>query len=167
MVSIIISGTQTLAKDTAGVGFQTGDTVTLFEHVLYFLHICKENTLAWLLLNHDKKALEENVWKQDSNQVEERVRLSCFCVIIVDLLLILEACCPSTHQGLVSLSLPPLPFSSVENPSPEVRTTLHFCLQLALPKSSLRRRQWHPTLVLLPRKSHGRRSLVGWSPWGR
>ena len=29
------------------------------------------------------------------------------------------------------------------------------------------RRQWHPTLVLLPGKSHGRRSLVGCSPWGR
>ena len=29
-----------------------------------------------------------------------------------------------------------------------------------------RRRQWHPTLVLLPGKSHGRRSLVGCSPWG-
>ena len=28
------------------------------------------------------------------------------------------------------------------------------------------RRQWHPTPVLLPRKSHGRRSLVGCSPWG-
>ena len=30
-----------------------------------------------------------------------------------------------------------------------------------------RRRQWHPTLVLLPGKSYGRRSLVGCSPWGR
>ena len=29
-----------------------------------------------------------------------------------------------------------------------------------------RRRQWHPTPVLLPGKSHGRRSLVGYSPWG-
>ena len=28
------------------------------------------------------------------------------------------------------------------------------------------RRQWHPTLVLLPGKSHGWRSLVGCSPWG-
>ena len=28
------------------------------------------------------------------------------------------------------------------------------------------RRQWHPTPVLLPRKSHGRRSLVGCSTWG-
>jgi len=29
-----------------------------------------------------------------------------------------------------------------------------------------RRRQWHPTPVLLPRKSHGWRSLEGCSPWG-
>ena len=30
-----------------------------------------------------------------------------------------------------------------------------------------RRRQWHSTPVLLPGKSHGWRSLVGCSPWGR
>ena len=29
------------------------------------------------------------------------------------------------------------------------------------------RRQWHPTPVLLPGKSHGWRSLVGCSPWDR
>ena len=29
------------------------------------------------------------------------------------------------------------------------------------------RRQWHPTPVLLPGKPHGRRTLVGCSPWGR
>ena len=29
----------------------------------------------------------------------------------------------------------------------------------------LRRRHWRPTPVLLPGKSHGRRSLVGCSPW--
>ena len=29
------------------------------------------------------------------------------------------------------------------------------------------RRQWHPTPVLLPGKSHGWRSLVGCRPWGR
>ena len=38
--------------------------------------------------------------------------------------------------------------------------TLHHCRKK-------RRRQWHPTQVLLPGKSHGRRSLVGCSPWGR
>ena len=30
----------------------------------------------------------------------------------------------------------------------------------------MQRRQWHPTPVLLPGKSHGWRSLVGCSPWG-
>ena len=30
-----------------------------------------------------------------------------------------------------------------------------------------RRRQWHPTPVLLPGESHGWRSLEGCSPWGR
>ena len=32
--------------------------------------------------------------------------------------------------------------------------------------ATLRRRQWHPTPVLFPGKSHGWRSLVGCSPWG-
>ena len=37
---------------------------------------------------------------------------------------------------------------------------------LRLGSIPLRRRQWHPTAVLLPGKSHGWRSLVGCSPWG-
>ena len=32
--------------------------------------------------------------------------------------------------------------------------------------TNARRRQWHPTPVLLPGKSPGQRSLVGCSPWG-
>ena len=35
------------------------------------------------------------------------------------------------------------------------------------PRQHIRRRQWHPTPVLLPGKSHGRRSLVGCCLWGR
>ena len=31
----------------------------------------------------------------------------------------------------------------------------------------IQKRQWQPTPVLLPGKSHGRRSLVGCRPWGR
>ena len=38
---------------------------------------------------------------------------------------------------------------------------------LAFCRERDRRRQWHPTPVLLPGKSHGRRSLVGCRPWGR
>ena len=37
---------------------------------------------------------------------------------------------------------------------------------LSVPKISIWRRQWHPTPVLLPGKSHGWSGLVGWSPWG-
>ena len=39
--------------------------------------------------------------------------------------------------------------------------------QLLGARFSVRRRQWHPTPGLLPGKSHGRKSLVGCSPWGR
>ena len=39
-------------------------------------------------------------------------------------------------------------------------------MEINLPCRVFRRRQWHPTLVLLPGKSHGQRSLVGCSPWG-
>ena len=41
------------------------------------------------------------------------------------------------------------------------------CYHLALINPGMRRRQWHPTSVLLPGKSDGWRSLVGYSPWGR
>ena len=42
----------------------------------------------------------------------------------------------------------------------------HLANPLADSKPLERRRQWHPTPVLLPGKSHGWRSLVGCSPWG-
>ena len=38
---------------------------------------------------------------------------------------------------------------------------------LLIPSIMSRRRQWHPTPVLLPGKFHGWRSLKGYSPWGR
>ena len=46
----------------------------------------------------------------------------------------------------------------------------HHCWEILLLQLSMFqgwRRQWHPTPVPLPGKSHGRRSLVGCSPWGR
>ena len=41
----------------------------------------------------------------------------------------------------------------------------HLCNAQAL--QNFKDGQWHPTPVLLPEKSHGRRSLMGCSPWGR
>ena len=37
---------------------------------------------------------------------------------------------------------------------------------MQFPRPQKWRRQWHPTPVLLPGKSHGWRSLVGCNPWG-
>ena len=41
------------------------------------------------------------------------------------------------------------------------------CILLLICYYKIPKRQWQPTLVLLPGKSHGWRSLVGCSPWGR
>ena len=66
-----------------------------------------------------------------------------------------------------------------DSPGKNTGVGCHFLLQSRKVKSEsqvtqlcptlrdLRRRRWHPTPVLLPGKSHGRRSLVGCSPWGR
>ena len=37
----------------------------------------------------------------------------------------------------------------------------------SLGREDLWRRKWQPTPVFLPGESHGQRSLVGYSPWGR
>ena len=42
----------------------------------------------------------------------------------------------------------------------------HFSFLLCTVRMVCWRRQWQPTPVLLPGKSHGWRSLVGCSPWG-
>ena len=44
----------------------------------------------------------------------------------------------------------------------EIQTQINWLLS-----PNVQRRRWHPTPVLLPGNSHGRRSLVGCSPWGR
>ena len=44
--------------------------------------------------------------------------------------------------------------------------TLKTCWWIWVGSYGARRRQWHPTPVLLPGKSHGWRRLEGCSPWG-
>ena len=60
-----------------------------------------------------------------------------------------------------------IPQSTLEFiPGPSIDAGL--CLSRFRPwESCLQRRRWHPTPVLLPGESHGWRSLVGCSPWGR
>ena len=98
---------------------------------------------------------------------------------------VFNVCCDSLYP-LPSLWLPRIsspapkisspPTSGITTPLTCSRTSL---LLLAIPLSCIilfyllkysdlcQRRQWHPTPVLLPGKSHGWRSLVGCSPWGR
>ena len=76
----------------------------------------------------------------------------------------------------VSFWAPPLPHLSLSPSSfavfdsyafPFVLYWHHVSVYLAGLSCIMWRRHWRPTPVLLPGKSHGRRSLVGCSPWGR
>ena len=102
----------------------------------------------------------------------------------------MEICCQWKHfeEALVSLAIFSLESLSKQLPSSasKMRETFRYllCKQLWWKGNGLGfasimntkinstchtkwRRQWHPTPVLLPGKSHGWRSLVGCSPWGR
>ena len=80
------------------------------------------------------------------------------------------------QQILAIWYLVPLPFLKPTWTSGSSRFTcrwslawriLSITLLLCEMSATVRRRQWQPTPVLLPGKSHGQRSLVGCSPWGR
>ena len=62
--------------------------------------------------------------------------------------------------SLIQKSLTTLGFGKTAN----IPHTSFLQLLFASSYAKLWRRQWHPTPVLLPGKSHGRRSLVGCSP---
>ena len=67
----------------------------------------------------------------------------------------------STGVGCHCLLLKTLTFILLANVTKQ--TTLYLTSYVL----GSRRRQWHPTPALLPGKSHGWRSLVCCSPWGR
>ena len=86
--------------------------------------------------------------------------------------------CPSPSPGVCSNACPlsrcchPTISSSFAHFSSSAQSfpasgSLPMSQLFASGSQSIRRRQWHPTPVLLPGKSHGWRSLVGCSPWGR
>ena len=85
--------------------------------------------------------------------------------VLLSLLLTLWFSCSVVFDSLWPHALQ---HSRLPCPSPSPRPYVIFHIQLlTLPMLHSRRKWWHPTPVLLPGKSHGRRSLVGSSPWGR
>ena len=81
--------------------------------------------------------------------------------------MVLDPCTQLDQEaGLVQRSTPNMtPFKEPAGPSLK-NEQVHLLLVFAPLCCSTWRRQWHPTPVLLPGKSHGWRSLVGCSPWG-
>ena len=61
-------------------------------------------------------------------------------------------------------------YSKVHYETLLIKPILNYCRRLGFNPwvgKILWRRKWQPTPVLLPGESHGWRSLVGYSPWGR
>ena len=71
---------------------------------------------------------------------------------------------PTFKTLIVSIMLP-LGNSFLEKLTVETILHTQIFLDLQWGYVLMRRRQWHPTPVLLPGKSHGRKSLEGCSPW--
>ena len=75
---------------------------------------------------------------------------------------------PQNSATPLSLALPQCPANNLLMWRSDSSNHLPLCLSLfTLLSRRTWRRQWHPTPVLLPGKSHGWRSLVGCSLWGR
>ena len=55
----------------------------------------------------------------------------------------------------------------ISKPYSDMQITIPASKELGESSDRFWRRQWHPTPVLLPGKSHGWKSLVGCSPWDR
>ena len=76
-----------------------------------------------------------------------------------------------SQEAQFLLHQPPPPQAIIEAQIPPLAFLKKWHIKLSHTRMFIRRRQWHPTPVLLPGKSHGKshgwRSLVGYNPWGR
>ena len=120
-----------------------------------------------------QKGFSTNSWSPLSLQLS----LPCYSVLRIQTALVYQLCLLNSGSwlGFGWVSLPSMwsgnSLKTVSWDNDRVHLTCflslkNYCLFL-LDAQLLQRRQWHPTPVLLPEKSNGRRSLVGCSPWGR
>ena len=98
----------------------------------------------------------------------------CVC-LVAQLCLTLATPWTVAHQAPLSMGFPRQEYWSVflcpppgDLPDPEIEpkypTSPELTSGFLTTSATWGRRQWHPTPVLLPGKSHGQRSLVGYSP---
>ena len=78
----------------------------------------------------------------------------------------IEQVCGMTCNPLASSSSLIVPYAFWCSPFSTHIGLLKIVPYSLLPQGLCQRRWWRPTPLLLPRKSHGRRSLEGRSPWG-
>ena len=81
----------------------------------------------------------------------------------------MKKCCTTNHQGKCKSTTMKYHLTSVYELKGQKTNVVEVMKKLQYCHTAVRerRRQWNPTPVLLPGKSHGQRSLVGCSPWGR
>ena len=82
----------------------------------------------------------------------------CGCPVKAALRFQSRVCCCRLSYEHKQQRFPVFIFLCLESPSCRICQSLSSSASLV---------SWHPTPVLLPGKSHGRRSLVGYSPWQR
>ena len=96
-------------------------------------------SMGWQRIGHDL-VTEQHTWYIDLTGI-------CFILIIIPLI---------WYSLLFYRTL-----------NPFLNFFVYLVCSDTITRTQSRRRQWHPTPVLLPGKSHGQRSRVGCSPWGR
>ena len=107
-----------------------------------------------------------------------RVVSSAYLRLLIFLLAILIPACVSSSPAFLMIDVRDTSFGmQQEEHSITFEGSLVICLHICVKEAGIHylticlsicwRRQWQATPVLLPRKSHGQRSLVGCSPWGR
>ena len=157
--------------------------VFLFRFALITILLHLNQSPLFYFFSFPKEHLELSIWKLEYKQ-SWALKKWCFWTVVLEKTLerplVITFLPRSKHlliswlQSPSSVILEPRKIKSVtvSTVSPSIShevmgpDAMIFVFWMLSFKPTFQRRQWHPTPVLLPGKSHGQRSLVGHSPWG-